>query len=144
MNKINSAEVFYDTLVKAGSTNSVISHNTKELKTMKDELKTYMIENDIEKAEAGVYTLSAFETNKSSMNETKLMELLNKKIDEAETEEEAELLAGCIEYKPQVNEELVEKLVYDGVISEKDLAEAVTTVTSIGLRFGKVKQDKSR
>lgn len=141
--KISSMDEFYEKLLQAGTTNSEVSENSKSLKTLKEALKDFMVENDIEKAEAGDYTLTAFTTTRNSMDENKLMEIIRKKIDETEDEEEAERFANCIQYKPQIDEELVEQLVYDGILPEKDLAEALTSTSSIGLRFGKVKKAKN-
>lgn len=138
--KISSTEEFYELGEKAGETNAFVSQRTKELNQWKSALKEFMIENDIQNATAGEFTLTAFDTVRSSMDEEKMIAIINRLIDETDDEEVAEKLASCVEYKPQVNEDLVADLVYNNIIAEADLAEALISSTSVGLRFGKVKK----
>ena len=107
---------------------------------MKADLKKYMDENDIEQAQAGNYTATFYTSERTSMNEDKLVEIVQKMIDNAATEEETERLSKLIEYKPQVNSTLLEDMIYNGEIDKDLIQDAVVVSTSAGIRFAVAKK----
>ena len=72
-------------------------------------------------------------------NEEKLQEIIKDLIENAETEDECERLSQLIEYKPTINTNLLEDMIYHGEIDQESILPAVVVTTTEGIRFGKAK-----
>lgn len=137
---IKTEAEFFETVEQAGELNADVNQKSKRVNSMKADLKKYMDENDIEQAQAGNYTATFYTSERTSMNEDKLVEIVQKMIDNAATEEETERLSKLIEYKPQVNSTLLEDMIYNGEIDKDLIQDAVVVSTSAGIRFAVAKK----
>lgn len=132
---IKTEAEFFETVAQAGELNADVNQKSKQVNSMKTDLKKYMDENDIEQAQSGNYTATFYTSERTSMNEEKLVEIVKELIDNAATEEETEKLSKLIEYKPQVNSTLLEDMIYNGEIDKDLIKDAVVVSTSSGIRF---------
>lgn len=132
---IKTETEFFETVEQAGELNADVNQKSKQVNAMKTDLKKYMDENDIEQAQAGNYTATFYTSERTSMNEDKLVEIVQELIDNAATEEETERLSKLIEYKPQVNPSLLEDMIYNGELDKDLIQDAVVVSTSAGIRF---------
>lgn len=130
---------FINAIEQAGELNSEKGTLEKEVKTLKDALKSYMKENDIESAQGQKFSATFYTTEKSTMDENILLEIINKLVDGAETEEQSERFANLIEYKPTINTKLLEDMIYHGEIDQETVLPAVVVTVTEGIRFGKAK-----
>ena len=132
---IKTESEFFEAVEQAGELNADVNQKSKQVSALKTDLKNYMDENDIEQAQAGNYTATFYTSERTSMNEDKLVEIVQDLIDNAETEEETKRLSKLIEYKPQVNSTLLEDMIYNGELEKDLIQEAVVVSTSSGIRF---------
>lgn len=137
---IKTEAEFFETVEQAGELNADVNQKSKQVNSMKADLKKYMDENDIEQAQARNYTATFYTSERTSMNEDKLVEIVQELIDNAATEEETERLSKLIEYKPQVNSMLLEDMIYNGEIDKDLIQDAVVVSTSAGIRFAVAKK----
>ena len=137
---IKTEAEFFETVEQAGELNADVNQKSKQVNSMKADLKKYMDENDIEQAQAGNYTATFYTSERTSMNEDKLVEIVQELIDNAATEEETERLSKLIEYKPQVNSTLLEDMIYNGELDKDLIQDAVVVSTSVGIRFAVAKK----
>lgn len=137
--KFKDEKQFLEAIEEAGELNATKGDMEKQVKTLRDALKEYMKENDIESAQGKHFSATFYQTERSTMNEEMLKEIIEKLVDEAETEEMCEKLSGLIEYKPVINTKLLEDLIYHGEIDQETILPAVIVSVSEGIRFGKAK-----
>lgn len=137
---IKTETEFFETVEQAGELNADVNQKSKQVSAMKNDLKKYMDENDIEQAESGNYTATFYTSERTSMNEEKLIQIVQELIDNAATEEETEKLSKLIEYKPQVNSTLLEDMIYNGELDKELIQDAVVVSTSSGIRFAVAKK----
>lgn len=130
---------FINAIEQAGELNSEKGKLEKEVKPLKDALKSYMQENDIESAQGQKFSATFYTTEKSTMDENILREIIDKLVEEAETEEQSERFANLIEYKPTINTKLLEDMIYHGEIDQETVLPAVVVTVTEGIRFGKAK-----
>lgn len=89
----------------------------------------------------GEFCVKCSKVEKTSMNEDKLIGILNN-LSKLETDDRlAESVKSCIEYKPTINEKKVQQLIYQGIINVEDIAPAMETTTQTRLTFGKPKKE---
>lgn len=89
----------------------------------------------------GEFCVKCSKVEKTSMNEDKLIGILNN-LSKLETDERlAESIKSCIEYKPTINEKKVQQLIYQGIINIEDIASAVETTTQTRLTFGNPRKE---
>lgn len=137
--KFKDEKQFLEAIEEAGELNATKGDMEKQVKTLRDALKEYMKENDIESAQGKHFSATFYQTERSTMNEEMLKEIIEKLVDEAETEEMCEKLSGLIEYKPAINTKLLEDMIYHGEIDQETILPAVIVSVSEGIRFGKAK-----
>lgn len=137
--KFKDEKQFLEAIEEAGELNATKGNMEKQVKTLRDALKEYMKENDIESAQGKHFSATFYQTERSTMNEEMLKEIIEKLVDEAETEEMCEKLSGLIEYKPVINTKLLEDMIYHGEIDQETILPAVIVSVSEGIRFGKAK-----
>ena len=128
-------EQFKQALRQAGELNRKIKEDTSQLKELKPSIINYMNENDVQSSQEGPYKAIFITKNSSKMNEDKVIELIEKKVRQARKPEKKELLASAIKTVKQVDEDVLEKLVYDGIISAKDLEPLTKTTQSTMVRL---------
>lgn len=137
--KFKDEKQFLEAIEEAGELNATKGDMEKQVKTLRHALKEYMKENDIESAQGKHFSATFYQTERSTMNEELLKEIIEKLVDEAETEEMCEKLSGLIEYKPVINTKLLEDMIYHGEIDQETILPAVIVSVSEGIRFGKAK-----
>ena len=128
-------EDFKQAVREAGELNRDIKYQTAQLKELKPRLIKYMQDNGVSSIEDGPYKASYQVANKSTMDEDKVIALIEKKIRQAKRPERKELLAGAIETVKQINEDKLSELIFDGVISAKDLEQYTTTTVQNKIRL---------
>lgn len=114
---------------------SVVKDENKIIGEKKDFIKQFMNDSDLAFFDTGKGAATIVASNSSNMNNDILMGILNDLAEAAESEEEMEEILSAIEYKPVINEEKLESLLYNNKISDKDLKPALQTTTSYSLRF---------
>lgn len=137
--KLENEKQFIDAIEEAGELNATKGDMEKQIKGLRDALKDYMKENDIESAQGKHFSATFYTTERSTMDEERLKEIIEKLVDEAETEEMCEKLSGLIEYKPVINTKLLEDMIYHGEIDQEAILPAVVVSVTEGIRFGKAK-----
>ena len=108
------------------------------LKKSNDELnetiKTYMQEHGMESANSEKYTATLSCTKKESLNEDLAIEIIKENLEGA-------LLSSVIKQKEYIDEDALEKLVYNGDFDINKLAKAKMVKETYTLRVGKKKDD---
>lgn len=113
-----------------------------ETKKLTDEVKTEFKSRDINEYNVpGVCCVKCTEVEKTSMNEEKLIDILNSIINTQKDTEVADSLKQCIEYKPYINEKKVQQLIYQGFLNTEDIAPAMETSIQTRLTFSKPKKE---
>ena len=112
---------------------------TKELTPLKNAVKQYMVDNSLESVETEGIEVIISESVTSSMNNEKLMQILEAKMESAPDEDSCERLAQVIVYTKRIDEDVLESVLYDGSISESDLAPALEQKSSIRMNIKKAK-----
>lgn len=139
MMKIKTDKEFLDLLPKLAQANADLNELKKEVDSDKKTIKEYMLDTDIDQADNNGWTVTLSPTVKSTMNEVKLMEIIQDLIKNAKGSQK-EVFENLIVMKPTINEQLLEDLLYEGKISDKQIAPAVVTTTTHTLRFKKSKK----
>ena len=96
------------------------------------DIKQYMIDNDMTKANGEKYTVTMSETVKQKLNEDLAIEIIKENLDGA-------LLASVIKQKEYIDEDALEKLVYNGDFDITKLAKAEINTTTYTLRTSVIK-----
>ena len=143
MATIETEKDFLELLPILAQHNADLGELNKSVKEDKNTLKEYMLAQDIESADAGGWTVTCSESKKTSMDEPKLLEIIQKLIKEA-TGVEKETLQNLIIMKPSINEQLLEDLIYDERIKKEVIEPAVIETGNYTLRFKKSKRKKAK
>ena len=101
---------------------------------MNENIKSYMYENDMTSASSDKYTATLTKVEKDSLNEDLAIEIIKENLGGA-------LLSSVIKQKEYIDEDALEKLVYNGDFDINKLAKAKLTKVSYALRIGKKKED---
>lgn len=99
---------------------------------MSKDIKQYMIDNDMTKANGEKYTVTMSKTVKQKLNEDLAIEIIKENLDGA-------LLASVIKQKEYIDEDALEKLVYNGDFDITKLAKAEINTTTYTLRTSVIK-----
>ena len=143
MATIETEKDFLELLPILAQNNADLGELNKSVKEDKNGLKEYMLAQDIESADAGGWTVTCSESKKTSMDEPKLLEIIQKLIKEAKGVEK-ETLQNLIVMKPSINEQLLEDLIYDERIKKEVIEPAVIETVNYTLRFKKSKRKKAK
>lgn len=143
MATIETEKDFLELLPILAQHNADLGELNKSVKEDKNTLKEYMLAQDIESADAGGWTVTCSESKKTSMDEPKLLEIIQKLIKEAKGVEK-ETLQNLIIMKPSINEQLLEDLIYDERIKKEVIEPAVIETLNYTLRFKKAKKKKAK
>ena len=112
--------------------------NENALKKANNELnetiKTYMQEHDMTSANSDNWTATLSCTKKESLNEDLAIEIIKENLGGA-------LLSSVIKQKEYIDEDALEKLVYNGDFDINKLAKAKMVKETYTLRVGKKKDD---
>lgn len=104
----------------------------KSNNVLNENIKSYMQEHNLNTASSDKYTASLSVTNKESLNEDLAIEIIKSKLG-------GPLLATVIKKKEYIDEDALEKLIYNGDFDPNDLAKAKITKTIHTLRIAKKK-----
>ena len=99
---------------------------------MGKDIKQYMLDNDMTKANGDKYTVTMSKTVKQKLNEDLAIEIIKENLDGA-------LLASVIKQKEYIDEDALEKLVYNGDFDITKLAKAEINTTTYTLRTSVIK-----
>ena len=99
---------------------------------MGKDIKQYMIDNDMTKANGEKYTVTMSKTVKQKLNEDLAIEIIKENLGGA-------LLASVIKQKEYIDEDALEKLVYNGDFDITKLAKAEINTTTYTLRTSVIK-----
>lgn len=99
---------------------------------MGKDIKQYMIDNNMTKANGEKYTVTMSKTVKQKLNEDLAIEIIKENLDGA-------LLASVIKQKEYIDEDALEKLVYNGDFDITKLAKAEINTTTYSLRTSVIK-----
>lgn len=106
----------------------------KSNKKLNETIKTYMQEHDMTSANSEKYTATLSCTEKESLNEDLAIEIIKENLDGA-------LLASVIKQKEYIDEDALEKLVYNGDFDIKKLAKAKIVKSIYTLRVNNKKEE---
>lgn len=104
----------------------------KSNNVLNESIKSYMQEHNLNNASSDKYTASLSVTNKESLNEDLAIEIIKSKLG-------GPLLATVIKQKEYIDEDALEKLIYNGDFDPNDLVKAKITKTVHTLRVTKKK-----
>ena len=104
----------------------------KENDRIGKDIKQYMIDNNMTKANGEKYTVTMSKTVKQKLNEDLAIEIIKENLDGA-------LLASVIKQKEYIDEDALEKLVYNGDFDITKLAKAEINTTTYTLRTSVIK-----
>lgn len=142
MTVIKTEEQFLELVEVAAEHNLEANTLSKTVKEEKNDLKEYMLAEDIESAEVGGWSISCSPSVKTSMDEAKTIPIVQSLIDNAKGSEK-EAFQNLLVMKPTINEDLLEDFIYEGRIDKDLFKEAVIETTSYTLRFKKAKKRKN-
>lgn len=97
---------------------------------MNESIKNYMSENGMDEASSDMYTAVLSNTTKESLNEDLAIEIIKENLGGA-------LLASVIKQKEYIDEDALEKLVYNGDFDISKLEKAKITKVTTTLRIKK-------
>ena len=100
---------------------------------LSENIKGYMYEHDMSSADSEKYTATLTKTDKESLNEDLAIELIKENLSGA-------LLSSVIKQKEYIDEDALEKLVYNGDFDISKLEKAKITKTSYTLRVTRRKE----
>lgn len=100
---------------------------------LSENIKGYMYEHDMSSADSGKYTATLTRTDKESLNEDLAIEIIKENLSGA-------LLSSVIKQKEYIDEDALEKLVYNGDFDINKLAKAKITKSSYTLRVTRRKE----
>ena len=101
---------------------------------MNENIKNYMLESGMESVSSEKYTATVKHTTKELLNEYLAIEIIKENLGGA-------LLASVIKQKEYIDEDALEKLVYNGDFDINKLAKAKLVTDIYTLRVGKKKDD---
>lgn len=97
---------------------------------MNESIKNYMSENDMDEASSEMYTAVLSKTTKESLNDDLAIAIIKENLDGA-------LLNSVIKQKDYIDEDALEKLVYNGDFDISKLEKAKITKVTTTLRIKK-------
>lgn len=100
---------------------------------LSENIKGYMYEHDMSSADSEKYTATLTRNDKESLNEDLAIEIIKENLNGA-------LLSSVIKQKEYIDEDALEKLVYNGDFDINKLAKAKITKTSYTLRVTRRKE----
>lgn len=100
---------------------------------LSENIKSYMREHNISSADSDKYTATLTKTDKESLNEDLAIEIIKENLGGA-------LLASVIKTKEYIDEDALEKLVYNGDFDINKLAKAKIVKSTFTLRVVKKKE----
>lgn len=100
---------------------------------LSENIKGYMYEHDMSSTDSEKYTATLTRTDKESLNEDLAIEIIKENLSGA-------LLSSVIKQKEYIDEDALEKLVYNGDFDINKLAKAKITKTSYTLRVTRRKE----
>lgn len=100
---------------------------------LSENIKGYMYDHDMSSADSGKYTATLTRSDKESLNEDLAIEIIKENLSGA-------LLSSVIKQKEYIDEDALEKLVYNGDFDINKLAKAKITKTSYTLRVTRRKE----
>lgn len=100
---------------------------------LNENIKSYMHEHNMSSADSEKYTATLTKTDKESLNEDLAIEIIKENLSGA-------LLSSVIKQKEYIDEDALEKLVYNGDFDINKLAKAKITKTSYTLRVTRRKE----
>ena len=100
---------------------------------LNENIKTYMQEHNMTSADSEKYTATLTKTDKESLNEELAIELIKENLEGA-------LLNTVIKQKEYIDEDALEKLVFNGQFDISKLEKAKITKTSYTLRVTRRKE----
>ena len=100
---------------------------------LSENIKGYMYKHDMSSADSGKYTATLTGTDKESLNEDLAIEIIKENLSGA-------LLSSVIKQKEYIDEDALEKLVYNGDFDINKLEKAKITKTSYTLRVTRRKE----
>ena len=106
----------------------------KQTLDLGNNIKGYMYENNMTSANSEKYTATLSCTKKESLNEDLAIEIIKENLGGA-------LLSSVIKQKEYIDEDALEKLVYNGDFDINKLAKAKMVKETYTLRIGKKKDD---
>lgn len=101
---------------------------------MGKDIKQYMLDKDMTKANGEKYSVTMSKTVKQKLNEDLAIEIIKENLDGA-------LLASVIKQKEYIDEDVLEKIVYNGDFDINKLAKAKMVQETYTLRATKKKED---
>ena len=101
---------------------------------LNETIKTYMQDHGMESANSEKYTATLSCTKKESLNEELAIEIIKENLGGA-------LLSSVIKQKEYIDEDALEKLVYNGDVDITKLAKAKMVKETYTLRVGKKKDE---
>ena len=101
---------------------------------LNENIKSYMHEHDMTSANSEKYTATLSCTKKESLNEELAIEIIKENLG-------GDLLSSVIKQKEYIDEDALEKLVYNGDFDINKLAKAKMVKETYTLRIGKKKDD---
>lgn len=104
----------------------------KSNNVLNENIKSYMQEHNLNNASSDKYTASLSITNKESLNEDLAIEIIKSKLG-------GPLLATVIKQKEYIDEDALEKLIYNGDFDPNDLIKAKIVKSITTLRISKRK-----
>lgn len=99
---------------------------------LSENIKSYMYEHDMSSADSDKYTATLTKTDKESLNEDLAIEIIKENLGGA-------LLASVIKTKEYIDEDALEKLVYNGDFDINKLAKAKIVKSTFTLRVTRKK-----
>ena len=106
----------------------------KENNELNENIKAYMHEHDMTSANSEKYTATLSCTKKESLNEELAIDIIKENLGGA-------LLSSVIKQKEYIDEDALEKLVYNGDFDINKLAKAKMVKETYTLRVGKKKDE---
>lgn len=100
---------------------------------LSENIKGYMYEHDMSSADSEKYTATLTRSDKESLNEDLAIEIIKENLSGA-------LLSSVIKQKEYIDEDALEKLVYNGDFDINKLVKAKITKTSYTLRVTRRKE----
>ena len=143
MATIETEKDFLELLPILAQHNADLGELNKSVKEDKNTLKEYMLAQDIESADAGGWTVTCSESKKTSMDEPKLLEIIQELIKNAKGLDK-EAFQNLIVMKPSINEQLLEDFIYEERIKKEVIEPAVIESVNYTLRFKKSKRKKAK
>lgn len=122
---IATEEQFKNAVKVSAELNKEIKTATTKLSAYKPELIKYMKTNGITKEEVDGFKAAYSQATTRKMNEAKVIEILQKRANRYRKQESKDLILSAIEYKPSINETIIEDLLYKGFITSEDLEPAL-------------------